>query len=67
MLTRDPVLADVAATVLMIDGMRKPGDLALSLGIEDFLVVGESRELLASRSFADKIEISAPWQLQIVK
>ncbi len=65
-LTRDPVLADVAATVLMIDGLRNSGDLALSLGIEDFLVVGESRELLASRSFAGKIEIQTPWQLQIV-
>ncbi len=65
-LTRDPVLADVAATVLMIDGLRKPADLALSLGIEDFLIVGESRELLASRSFAGKLEIRVPWQLQIV-
>lgn len=65
-LTRDPVLADVAATVLMIDGMRNSGDLALSLGIEDFLVVSESRELLASRSFAAKIDINVPWQLQIV-
>lgn len=65
-LARDPVLADVAATVLMIDGMRKPGDLALSLGIEDFLVVGETREMLASRSFAGKIDINAPWKMQIV-
>lgn len=65
-LARDPVLADVAATVLMIDGMRNPGDLALSLGIEDFLVVGETREMLASRSFAGKIDINAPWKMQIV-
>ena len=65
-LARDPVRADVAATVLMIDGMRNSVDLALSLGIEDFLVVGESREMLASRSFARKLEMSAQWPLKIV-
>ncbi len=65
-LARDPVRADVAATVLMIDGMRKSAELALSLGIDDYLVVGAARDLLVSRSFADKLEISAPWQIQIV-
>lgn len=65
-LTRNPVRADVAATTLMIDGLRNSVDLALSLGVKDFLVVGESRTLLASRSFAEKIELSVPWPLKIV-
>ncbi len=65
-LANDPVLADVAATALMIDGQRKAHDLALSLGIEDFLVVSDRREILVSRSFAEKLEISPQWSAKIV-
>lgn len=65
-LVSDPVRADVAATVLMIDGQRKIGNLALSLGINDFLIISESREMLASRSFFEKLEINAPWPVKIV-
>lgn len=65
-LMRDPVRADVAATVLMIDGLRKTVDLALSLGIDDFLIVSESREILVSRSLFDKLEINLPWPVKIV-
>lgn len=65
-LMRDPVRADVAATVLMIDGSRKTANLALSLGIDDFLIVSESREILVSRSFFDKIEINLSWPIRIV-
>lgn len=65
-LVADPVLADVAATALMIDGRRKARHLALSLGIEDFLIVSDNREILLSRSFAEKIEISSKWSTKII-
>lgn len=65
-LLRDPVRADVAATVLMIDGLRKTANLALSLGVDDFLIVSESREILVSRSFFEKLEIKLPWPVTIV-
>jgi thiamine biosynthesis lipoprotein len=65
-LLRDPVRADVAATVLMIDGLRKTADLALSLGVDDFLIVSESQEILVSRSFFDKLEVKLPWPVIIV-
>ncbi len=65
-LSADPVRADVAATVLMIDGLRNHDHLAKSLGIENFLVIGESREMLASRAFAEKLEITTSWKLEIV-
>lgn len=66
-LVADPVRADVAATVLMIDGLHKSRELALSLGIDDFMVISESREILASRSFIDKLELRTPWSIKIVK
>ncbi len=65
-LVSDPVLADVSATVLMIDEIHKNGDLALSLGVDDFLIISESREILVSRSFVDKLEINASWPIKIV-
>jgi hypothetical protein len=60
------VLADVAATALMIDGLRGHHDLALSLQIEDFLLISEKREIIMSRSMAGKIEIIAPWPVTII-
>jgi hypothetical protein len=65
-LTGDPVLADVAATALMIDGLRGHHDLALSLQIEDFLLISENREIVMSRSMAEKIEITVPWPVTII-
>jgi len=65
-LTGNPVLADVAATALMIDGLRNSRNLALSLQIDDFLVIGENREIVVSRSLADKIKITAPWPVTII-
>jgi thiamine biosynthesis lipoprotein len=65
-LTGDPVLADVAATALMIDGLRGHHDLALSLQIEDFLLISENREIIMSRSLAEKIEITVPWPITII-
>jgi len=65
-LTEDPVLADVAATALMIDGLRGHRDLVLSLQIEDFLLISEKREIVMSRSLAEKLEIMVPWPVTIV-
>lgn len=65
-LTIDPVRADVAATALMIDGMRRYGELAESLQIADFLIVSESREIVVSRPFVEKLEINSSWTLNIV-
>lgn len=65
-LVGDPVLADVSATALMIDEFNKNGNLALSLGVDDFLIISESREIVVSRSFSEKLEISAPWPIEIV-
>ena len=65
-LTGDPVLADVAATALMIDGLQGKHNLALSLQLEDFLLISEKREIIVSRSLADKIEITAPWPITII-
>ena len=65
-LTRDPVLADVAATALMIDGARRPAELARALGIDDYLVIDDAREVLISRSFAQKVQILARWPSKII-
>ncbi len=56
-LTSDPVLADVAATTLMIDGLDSPASLAQSLDIEDYLIVSEDQKITISRSFASKIKL----------
>lgn len=65
-LTRDPVLADVAATALMIDGIHNSRELALSLGITDYLIVGENREIRVTGSFAEKLQIANGWETQII-
>lgn len=65
-LTRDPVLADVAATALMIDASHTIRELALSLGVTDILIVGENREIMVTRSFAEKIQISPGWDAKII-
>ncbi len=65
-LVADPVRADVAATTLMIDGLRKSRDLALSLGVSDYLLISDTREMLVSRSFFDKLEIRTNWPIRIV-
>lgn len=55
-LSSDPVLADVAATSLMIDGVENHRSLAMSLGISDYLIVTDDQQILVTRSFANKIE-----------
>jgi len=62
----DPVRADVAATAMMIDGIRKHRELAESLQIDDYLIVSQSREIILSRSFADKLELTSSWPVKII-
>ena len=62
-LSSDPVRADVAATALMIDGSR---ELASALRIEDFIVISEAREIMLSRSLANKIKIAVSWPATII-
>ena len=65
-LGRDPVLADVAATALMIDGAGSPQQLSRALGIEDYLVIDDARQILISRSFAQKVQILTKWPVRII-
>jgi thiamine biosynthesis lipoprotein len=53
----DPVLADVAATTLMIDGLNNHFTLARSLGISDYMIVEENQRITISRSLANKINL----------
>ena len=65
-LSSDPVLSDVAATTLMIDGIKNHRSLAKSLGIKDYLTVSESKTIIITRSFAQKIDIISDWPVIIV-
>ena len=62
----DPVRADVAATALMIDDTGQARKLSHSLGIEDFLIISETREIQISHSLAKKIEIQTHWPTTII-
>ena len=61
-----PVLADVAATRVMIDGMHNYAALTREPQIDDFLLTGESREPPASRSMLGKLEIMVARKIEIV-
>ena len=50
----------------MIDGLRQPRELSRRLAIDDFLIIGEAREILISRSFADKVKILTHWPVTII-
>lgn len=55
-LASDATLADVAATTLMIDGWNNHPSLSKSLGVEDYLIVNESSQIIASRTMSLKVE-----------
>ncbi len=65
-LSNDPVRADVAATVLMIDGIQQARKLSRALEIDDFLIIGETREILISRAFARKVKLLSRWPITII-
>lgn len=50
----DPVLSDVAVTTLMIDGTK------------DYLIVNEDKEIIITRSFAQKIGITSDWPVVVI-
>ena len=62
----DPVRADVAATALMIDGLQRHRELSRALGVNDFLIISESREIQISQSLAQKIDILTHWPVIII-
>ena len=63
----DPVLADVAATTLMIDGLNNHHSLAGLLGIEDYMVIDEDQNISISRSLAEKIELAPGLRARIIE
>ncbi|MDJ0777846.1 MAG: FAD:protein FMN transferase [Gammaproteobacteria bacterium] len=65
-LVGDPVLADVAATALMVDGADSHRELAAALQFADFMLITDTREIVVSRAMFDRIRISAPWTVKIV-
>lgn len=65
-LASDPVLADVAATTLMIDGIDNHRTLAKSLGITDYLMVSQDRKIMMTRSFANKIDLTSQWPVTLL-
>jgi len=66
-LTSDPVLADVAATTLMIDGLMDHRALAGSLGVEDYMTIDEQQRIIISASLAQKIELAADTVVTVVE
>lgn len=65
-LSNDPVRADVAATAMMIDGINRHSELATALQVKDYLIVSQSREIILSRSLANKLEMLSSWPVTIV-
>ena len=65
-LSSNPVLADVAATTLMIDGIENHRSLAKSLGIKDYLIVSQDRKIIITRSLANKIDLTSDWPVTFV-
>jgi len=63
----DPVLADVAATTLMIDGLNNHRSLARSLGIKDYMIVDEDQRIIISDSLANKIELQPGLVISIIE
>ncbi len=55
-LAADPVLADVAATVLMVDGLRQPQALMAKLGITEYLIIDGNKQLFASDRMAQRLQ-----------
>lgn len=65
-LADNAVLADVAATTLMIDGWNNHRQLAKSLGISDYLIVNQNQKIIVSRPMAEKIEFTTNLPYSIV-
>ena len=52
--------------LLMLGATGKTADLALSLGVDEYLVASDSRTLLLSRAFAGRLEFHVNWPRKFV-
>lgn len=64
-LHKDPVIADIAATTLMLTDILQLKNMALTLGIEHFLVITEQQDVFASRTMLKKINWLKPQNFNI--
>lgn len=61
----NPVLADIAATTLMLTGIEQLKSMVNKLGIQDFMVISEQKEVYISASMLKKIHWINPQQFII--
>lgn len=61
----NPVIADIAATTLMLTRIDQLTSMANRLGINDYLVISEQKEVYISRSMTNKIHWINPQQFII--
>jgi FAD:protein FMN transferase len=64
-ITSDPVLADAAATTLMLGGKQQIRVLAHDLGIEQYMVITDQSEVFISRSMYDALDWHEQQQFKI--
>ncbi len=65
MLHADPLIADVAATTLMLTEPAELKQMAATLEVEDYLAITQQRELFISQSMLNKIQWHEPHGLQL--
>jgi thiamine biosynthesis lipoprotein len=65
-LTTDPVLADVAATTFMIDGIKNHREISKQLGIEQYLIIDNEKRIIVSRRLYDQLEFYTNWPVTII-
>ena len=61
----DPVIADIAATTLMLTQPAQLKKMATRLGIQDFLAITEQHKLFISQSMLNKIQWTQPEDLEL--
>ena len=62
----DPIIADVGATTLMIDGLNNHQEIAKSLGIKHYLIISEDKTIIVTQNLNNKIKWHAKWQKEVV-
>jgi FAD:protein FMN transferase len=65
-LSTDPVLADVAATTLMIDGIENHQNISKQLGIDRFLIIDNKKRIIVSRNLFDHLEFQTNWPVTVI-
>ncbi|MBC8209564.1 MAG: FAD:protein FMN transferase [Gammaproteobacteria bacterium] len=65
LLHADPLIADVAATTLMLTEPAELKQMAATLEVEDYLAITQQRELFISQSMLNKIQWHEPHGLQL--